>query len=730
MALLKANAQTNHVRLHLKWWHQFQFAGYYAADVKGFYKAEGLDVTIIPADKEHPPVKAILNKEADFAVTGSDIILNFAKGDPLIVVAPIFQHSAYTVISLKGSNINTPADLIGKRIMASEDQGWVQLQALFLKEGIPLDSLKVIPHSWNNTDLINGLTDAITGYISAEPYQLEKAGHHVHTILPVNYGIDFYGDLLFTSKEMLRDNPELIERFKRASFKGWEYAMMHKEELADHILTLPGVKERNVTKEALLFEAGQMEHLIMPGIVEIGHMNEGRWQHILSVHQSLGLIDSSTTLDGFLYDSEKTASGRITRSILYSSIAALFVLGIFLMYNLSLRRAVRKRTRELEAEVKERTKTQEQLQMNKERLQLAIQAAGIGIWDFDLENDLVQLEDSFHKNLGYTPGELVVNRDFLRPLVHPDDYAALRDNTAAGLQFSADSDHKNPGTIVRLQTKDKTWKWFLMSSKVVKWDDHGNAKQLSGIYFDIDDLKKKEIELSSLSTTLLKRNNELQQFAYITSHNLRAPVANLLSLSRLFKQEHLDEHNKIYFEKIKECISILNDTLNDVNEILSFRTVANEKMEPVQLDTELQTVIASVSEQINSTDTIINTNFHTPEVWFSKRIIRSIFQNLLTNAVKYRRKGVVPVITITSAEVKDFYEIRFSDNGSGIDLAQYGDKVFNLFQRFHAGIDGKGMGLYIVKTQLEALNGSIRISSSINQGTTFIIQLLKKEMQA
>ncbi|NCU05382.1 MAG: HAMP domain-containing histidine kinase, partial [Chitinophagaceae bacterium] len=234
----------------------------------------------------------------------------------------------------------------------------------------------------------------------------------------------------------------------------------------------------------------------------------------------------------------------------------------------------------------------------------------------------------------------------------------------------------------------------------------------------------------TLSTTLLKRNNELQQFAYITSHNLRAPVANLLSLSRLFKQEHLDEHNKIYFEKIKECIAILNDTLNDVNEILSFRTVANEKMEPVVLEAELKTVIASVSEQINSTGTIINTNFHTPEVWFSKRIIRSIFQNLLTNAVKYRKKGVTPVITITSAEVKDFYEIRFADNGSGIDLAQYGDKVFHLFQRFHAGIDGKGMGLYIVKTQLEALNGSIRINSNINQGTTFIIQLLKKERQA
>ncbi|MEJ8842507.1 ABC transporter substrate-binding protein [Lacibacter sp. H375] len=287
------------MRLHLKWWHQFQFAGYYAAQLKGFYEAEGLNVKIIPANKSHPPVKAVLNLDADFGVTASDIILNHAKGDKVMVIAPIFQHSAYTVIALSSSNINTPADLVGKRIMASEDQGWVQLQALFLKEGIPLDSLKVIPHSWNNLDLINGNADAMTGYISVEPKQLENLGAHAHTILPVSYGIDFYGDLLFTTTSVVKNNPELVEKFKRASFKGWEYALKKPDELADYILTLPGVKERNVTKEQLLYEADQMQQLILPGLVEIGHMNEGRWKHILDIHQTLGLIDRSVTLDGF-----------------------------------------------------------------------------------------------------------------------------------------------------------------------------------------------------------------------------------------------------------------------------------------------------------------------------------------------------------------------------------------------------------------------------------------------
>jgi PAS domain S-box-containing protein len=566
----------------------------------------------------------------------------------------------------------------------------------------------------------------MTGYISVEPYQLEKTGVHVHTILPVNYGIDFYGDLLFTSTSLVKNNPTLVEKFKRASFKGWEYAMKNPNELADHILTLPGVTERNVTKESLLNEAEQMQHLILPGLVEIGHMNDGRWQHILDIHQSLGLIDRSVTLDGFLYDPEKTASNRLLNIILYSGIAAALIIAVFVIYNLSLRRAVRKRTRELEEEVKARIKTQEQLQVNKERLNLAIQAAGIGIWDWDAENDAITFGDSAATNLGYSPDEFLNTREYISSKIHPDDLTALLDYIELQLQ----SDAEIPGTIIRLKTKSDEWKWCLLISKAVKRNHNNKALHLSGIFLNVNELKKKEVELSDLSSTLLKRNKELQQFAYITSHNLRSPVANLLSLTRLYKKEELGEHNKVYFEKIQECIAILNETLNDVNEILSFRTVAAEKMSSVPLEVELQTVTASISEQITTTNTTIVSDFLVKEIWFSKRIIRSIFQNLVTNAIKYRRKYVSPVIRITSSEDKEYYNITVEDNGQGIDLEQYGDKVFALFQRFHTGVDGKGMGLYIIKTQLETLNGKITLSSKVNRGTIFTVHIPKKELQS
>lgn len=717
----KSVVAADSIRIHLKWWHQFQFAGYYAAQLKGYYQAEGLTVKLIPADKDHPPVAAVINDNAEFGVTGSDLILEHANGKKLIVLGAIFQHSAYTIISPASANIHFPTDLIGKKIMASQDQGWVQLQALFLKEGIPLDSLHVIPHTWNNNDLLNGHADAMTGYTSVEPQQLQRNGVKVNTLLPVNYGIDFYGDLLFTTQEKAAENPILTEKIRRASFKGWEYAMAHPEEIADYILTLPGVKERNVTKEALLYEAAEMQKLILPTIVEIGHQNEGRWQHILDIHKSLGMIDSSVTLQGFVYSPGKSEKSRLLQIFLYSGIATAFTLIVFFIYNVSLRKAVRKRTIELELEVKERTRAQEQLLINKERLKMAVEAAGIGTWDFDLDNDIVSLGESFETNLGYELNELQTDRNFLRTQVHPDDLPALASSFQNQMEKAVDS----PAVIVRLKTKTGDWKWCLMISRVMKRDHKNRATHFTGIFLNVDELKKKEIELSELSSTLLKRNSELQQFAYITSHNLRSPVANLLSLVRLFKKEELGDINKSYFSKITECVAILHETLDDVNEILSFRTVVDEKPEAVNLEQLLKNVITSIEEWVQQTEINITHDFNITNLRFPKRILHSVFQNLITNAIKYRKPEEAAKLHITANESADEYRIVFSDNGTGIDMERYGDKVFQLFQRFHTGIDGKGMGLYIVKTQLEAHNGSIKLESEKNRGTVFTITLPK-----
>lgn len=353
--------QRNSVVLQLKWWHQFQFAGYYAALTQGYYAKEGLDVKILPGDAGHSSIDEVLSGRASFGITDCDLLTEFAQGKPLVALGAIFQHSPYVIISPENKNIHSPSDLVGKTILASEKQGWIELKGIFLKEGIDINAIHVAPHTWNNNDIINGKADAMTGYISSEPYQMQQAGIPVTYISPANYGIDFYGDLLFTSKDFAEKNPEIVERFRQASFKGWEYALAHKEIMFDYILSLPGVKQRNTTRKALQNEADEMEKLILPQIVEIGHMNEGRWAHILSIQQSLGLIPANTSLEGFMYTKKPGLIESIKAISLWITGTAAAVFLLILIYSIIIRRIVKIKTRALR-------KTLHELQLSKDAL--------------------------------------------------------------------------------------------------------------------------------------------------------------------------------------------------------------------------------------------------------------------------------------------------------------------------------------------------------------------------
>ncbi len=718
-------AADDSLRVQLKWWHQFQFAGYYAAEKKGFYKEQGLKVKLIPGDPSHAPLSQVLKNEADFGITGSDLVVEYANGQPLVALGAIFQHSPYTILSLKEKNINVPSDLIGKRLMASPDQGWTELKAVFLREGIAPDSLKVLSHSWKNTDLIEDKADAISAYISVEVNQLKKLGVEPSIILPTNYGIDFYGDVLFTKKNLAETEPLLIRKFTEASFKGWAYAMSHTSEIADYILTLPGVKERGVTKDDLLVEAEAMRNLILPDLVEIGHMNEGRWRHIVEIHRQLGLIKNTPDLTGFLYDGTKKVTSKFFRNAVYVSIIVLSLLLISVLYGVSLRRAVKKRTQQLEAEIIERAHAQHLLSISEQRLEMATVAAGLGIWDWDIKNNEVYFNDQWKLMLGYEPQELANSFSTFEQLLHPNEKSSLLQLLNDHLEGKSEVYQ----AMIRMRTKDRRWKWILTMSKASMRDQTGKAIRLSGIHLNVDDIKQKEIELRQLSQELMHSNRELQQFAYITSHNLRAPVANLISLLSLFDKEHLSERNMVFLEKMEMSVERLHTTLNDLNEILSSRANMAEKDEVLYFESELNHVLELISEEIRLKEARIHADFSkAPSMLFSRKVLHSILLNLLTNAIKYRKPDIPPEITVSTEEDGEYIILYVKDNGTGIDMEKYGNKIFGLYQRFHDNKDGKGLGLYIIKNQIEALEGKIAVESIVNKGSMFHVFLKKKKV--
>lgn len=706
------NAQkTNKIRLQLKWHHQFQFAGYYAAEQKGYFKEAGLNVELFEGNAHKPPVQAVLGGQADFGVTGSDIINYHIAKKPVVVISAIFQHSPYVFLTLSDKKITSATDLAGKKIMVSKDQGWLLLRALFIKEGIPGDKMMIVEHTWNNKDLINGKVDAISAYSTVEPHQIKKLGYNVTQIRPIDYGIDFYGDVLFTTQSMANNEPDKVQKFNAACLKGWTYAMSHPSEMADYILTLPGVKQRGISKGDLLNEAQEMQKLILPKLIEMGHMNPGRWQTMLDIYKQLGIAQNDDSIDGFLFEEASVRKALYSDVLLYvlGIAAAMFIMAV--IWNWQLRKIVYKKTLALQKEITFRKEAEQ-------RLELAIQAAGLGIWEWDLVSDKTTYDNNWVRALGYEPDEFLKNSSWL-DLVHEEDHETVKE-TLNGL---INGRYPSSSLAYRIKTKQDAWKWILSFSKVVNFQEDGRAAHMIGTHLDIDFIKQKEIELQDITNELRKTNAELEKFAYITSHNLRAPVVNLMSLTEMQAEEILSpELNEEITHKIHHCVKQLDSTLSDLIEIVASKSGNHVHKEVLDIEAELNLIIRSIEKQVTESGAHIDFNFsEISTIYFPKRVIHSILLNLLTNAIKYRSDKRNLVITLKTRLNKDYTILYFNDNGLGMNMSKFGNKIFGLYQRFHSKIEGKGLGLYIIKSQIESLDGKIEVDSMPDVGTTFKI---------
>ena len=281
------------VTLQLQSTHAFQFAGYYAAQEQGYYRDAGLSVTIKEALPNTDPVQEVTEARADFGVGTSSLLLEREAGKPVVVLAVIFQHSAYVIIARQTQSIH---DLVDKRIML-EPQA-TELLGYLKSEGIPPDRIKKLEYSYDLQDLISNKVDAISAYTINQPYYLDRANFSYQTYSPRSVGIDFYGDNLFTSEQEIIKHPERVKAFRAASLRGWQYAMAHPEDMTS--LILAKYTQRH-PRQFLLFQARQMAALIHPELIEIGYMNPGRWRHIANTYAGIDMLPNDIALDNFLY---------------------------------------------------------------------------------------------------------------------------------------------------------------------------------------------------------------------------------------------------------------------------------------------------------------------------------------------------------------------------------------------------------------------------------------------
>jgi PAS domain S-box-containing protein len=270
--------------------------------------------------------------------------------------------------------------------------------------------------------------------------------------------------------------------------------------------------------------------------------------------------------------------------------------------------------------------------------------------------------------------------------------------------------------------KDQSEYWVRLSFIPVYNLEHELSHWIS-IQRDITEEKKSEKEKEHLIRELTKNNKDLKQFSYITSHNLRAPLSNLTGLLNLIEDIPIeDEELKEILTGFHKSTHLLNETINDLAKVIIIRDNSSIQNEEVLIKDVFQNVFNQLHFQIELHKPELNINFgNVTIIHTNKAYFESIILNLLTNAVKYRSEDRKLAIEITSTEINNTITITFKDNGIGINLKRNKDKIFGLYQRFHNYPDSKGLGLYLVKSQIESMGGTIDIESEVNKGTTFTL---------
>ena len=270
---------------------------------------------------------------------------------------------------------------------------------------------------------------------------------------------------------------------------------------------------------------------------------------------------------------------------------------------------------------------------------------------------------------------------------------------------------------------------YVRSHPSPKFDSNGAVTGATNMIIDITETKKAGLETLLLVERLQLKNKELGQFGYMISHNLRAPIARILGLASIFDVD--PKENKFITEKITEATHDLDEIVRDINVVVSARDTEHSKKEVVIFENQFRLIRQVLANEIAATDALITTNFCDARATITIRnYIYSILFNLFSNALKFRDTTKQLKIDVSTHNEKDFVVLMVKDNGIGIDLEKNGSKLFGLYKKFNHTISGKGIGLHLVKTQVEALGGKVEADSKVQEGSEFRIYLPKNDTQS
>lgn len=707
-----ANA-SDKIFLQLAWKHQFQFAGYYAALHKGYYRRVGLDVSIVEGGVGKFAREEVLNGRAQYGVAGAELLLHRKDGAPFVVLAPVFQHSPSILLVRKDSGIINLQGLIDKKVMLLPGYKDADILVAFLNEGISPDNYQRLDQSYNLEDLIKKRTDAVSAYVTNEPWQMQQKGVAPMVISPMVYGVDFYSDCLFTTENEIEHHPNRVQKFLQASLLGWEYAMDHPQEIIDLLVERYTV---NKTKEHLQYEAREIRKIMMPDLVEIGHMNPGRWQHIKQTYEKLGLIDADFSLDGFLYSPHDKPDYKQIKQIVFVAmgVVALFAVCSMVLFLFN---------RKLAAEVKERKQAQKEIARQKERAEQYLRVATVMFVSLDVDGKVNMVNEKACAILEYAK-EDIIGRDWFDMFVPK----SVRHDVQGMFKNMINGNIRGPEYYENeIITSKGEIKYIAWHNTTVR-DDHGKIVSVLCSGEDLSEKRKLQDQL-----TQSQKMESIGSLAGGIAHEFN----NILTIIIINNEMNMRELSELSPARRRaKRIEVAGMRGRDVvKQLLTF----SRQDTPTQQITDMRSLVQGAMELIrSSTPTNIEIQLDIAKkiypIFANGTQINQVIINLCRNAIDAMPDigGVLRVELLNeivedsfvrphpSLEPGNYAKLVVNDNGTGMDEKTL-ERVFEPYYTTKPIGKGTGIGLAIVHGIIKRHKGFIDVHSQLGRGTTFTL---------
>ncbi|MDQ8195498.1 ABC transporter substrate-binding protein [Coraliomargarita sp. SDUM461004] len=695
------------ITLQLKWSHQFQFAGYYAAIEKGYYSEAGLDVHVVEAQANKGAVQAVVDGDANYGIATSELVQFRSQGAPVVALAAIFQHSPHALISMREADVSTIQDLVDQKIMIQNSSA--DLISLLKQAKVPFESVNYAQHATAWQQLTEGKIKALAGYVTNEPYALSQAGYQPLIFSPQSVGIDFYGDCLFTTESRIRKHPQQVEAFRKASLRGWNYALDHPEEIIDFIVSKYTQRK---SKAELTFEAEKTHALIRPDLVELGHMNPRRWEHIADILQEEGLLAQTFDIHEMLYQNQYSFPLAPFLQMLSLCLLALLVLAAFTYHQIKLRR-------QLQAEITQRKLGDQTLRQREAEYRNLFQNAPMAFIVWDNELRICEWNHAAEKLFGWSAPEVIgkAATHFLVPESAQSKVTEGRTRLHQESSLTQINDNlTKDGRII-------TCRWHNVSRR----SPDGRTIEFHSIAFDVSKEEQERARLKEECSQARNASEAKDQLLARTSHEIRNPLNAIMGFTQLLYSDLQDPETKkmakVILDGAEGLLEILNDLLDSAKIDAGKMAVNWQSVDLINIcEKAIKLFSQIIAKQGLKCELIIQAR--QTVIVSAPRCLQQILSNLINNARKFTLAGG---ITVTLKEDNESeLSLQVSDTGIGMSPTTL-EQVFEPFVQADSEINqnfgGTGLGLTLTKKLSSLIGGSLSAESELGRGSTFTLQL-------